>query len=250
MALFDKKKSYQLDKNGIIPSHIAIIMDGNGRWAKKRMMPRIYGHKEGMNTVKKIALHADSLGVKVLTLYAFSTENWKRPDEEVSFLMNLPIDFFDVFMPELKANNIRVNVIGWEDQLPKHTKEKVMDAVDQTKNNTGMVLNFALNYGSRQEITQVVKAVAEKISNDELSVDEVTEEYISNALFTGDLGEMRDPELLIRTSGELRISNFLLWQIAYSELYFTDEFWPDFSAESLEKAVADYQKRHRRYGGL
>ncbi|WP_373710775.1 polyprenyl diphosphate synthase, partial [Jeotgalibaca porci] len=124
------------------------------------------------------------------------------------------------------------------------------DAVDQTKNNTGMVLNFALNYGSRQEITQVVKAVAEKISNDELSVDEVTEEYISNALFTGDLGEMRDPELLIRTSGELRISNFLLWQIAYSELYFTDEFWPDFSAESLEKAVADYQKRHRRYGGL
>lgn len=250
MALFDKKKSYQLDKNGIIPSHIAIIMDGNGRWAKKRMMPRIYGHKEGMNTVKKIALHADSLGVKVLTLYAFSTENWKRPDEEVSFLMNLPIDFFDVFMPELKANNIRVNVIGWEDQLPKHTKEKVMDAVDQTKNNTGMVLNFALNYGSRQEITQVVKAVAEKISNDELSVDEVTEEYISNALFTGDLGEMRDPELLIRTSGELRISNFLLWQIAYSELYFTDEFWPDFSAESLGKAVADYQKRHRRYGGL
>ncbi|WP_373739987.1 isoprenyl transferase [Jeotgalibaca porci] len=250
MALFDKKKSYQLDKNGIIPSHIAIIMDGNGRWAKKRMMPRIYGHKEGMNTVKKIALHADSLGVKVLTLYAFSTENWKRPDEEVSFLMNLPIDFFDVFMPELKANNIRVNVIGWEDQLPKHTKEKVMDAVDQTKNNTGMVLNFALNYGSRQEITQVVKAVAEKISNDELSVDEVTEEYISNALFTGDLGEMRDPELLIRTSGELRISNFLLWQIAYSELYFTDEFWPDFSAESLEKAVVDYQKRHPRYGGL
>ena len=250
MALFDKKKSYQLDKNGIIPSHIAIIMDGNGRWAKKRMMPRIYGHKEGMNTVKKIALHADRLGVNVLTLYAFSRENWKRPDEEVSFLMNLPIDFFDVFMPELKANNIRVNVIGWEDQLPKHTKEKVMDAVDQTKNNTGMVLNFALNYGSRQEITQVVKAVAEKISNDELSVDEVTEEYISNALFTGDLGEMRDPELLIRTSGELRISNFLLWQIAYSELYFTDEFWPDFSAESLEKAVADYQKRHRRYGGL
>lgn len=250
MALFDKNKSYQLDKNGIIPSHIAIIMDGNGRWAKKRMMPRIYGHKEGMNTVKKTALHADSLGVKVLTLYAFSTENWKRPDEEVSFLMNLPIDFFDVFMPELKANNIRVNVIGWEDQLPKHTKEKVMDAVDQTKNNTGMILNFALNYGSRQEITQVVKTVAEKISNDEISVDEVTEEYISNALFTGELGEIRDPELLIRTSGELRISNFLLWQIAYSELYFTDEFWPDFSAESLEKAVADYQKRHRRYGGL
>lgn len=250
MALFDKKKSYQLDRKGLIPSHIAIIMDGNGRWAKKRMMPRVYGHKEGMNTVKKIALHADNLGVKVLTLYAFSTENWKRPNEEVSFLMNLPIDFFEVFMPELKANNIRVNVIGWEEQLPKHTQEKVMDAVDQTRNNTGMVLNFALNYGSRQEITEVVKAVADKVANNELTADEVTEDYISEALFTGSLGEMRDPELLIRTSGEVRISNFLLWQIAYSELYFTDEFWPDFNADSLDKAVADYQNRHRRYGGL
>lgn len=250
MALFDKKKSYQLDRNGLVPSHIAIIMDGNGRWAKKRMMPRIYGHKEGMNTVKKIALHADKLGVKVLTLYAFSTENWKRPDEEVSFLMSLPIDFFEVFMPELKANNIRVNVIGWEDQLPENTKDKVMDAVDQTRNNTGMVLNFALNYGSRQEITEVVKIVADKVAKNQLSADDITEEYISEALFTGGLGEFRDPELMIRTSGELRISNFLLWQIAYSELYFTEEFWPDFTAESLEKAVADYQNRHRRYGGL
>ena len=232
------------------PKTVAIIMDGNGRWAKKRGLPRTAGHKKGADTIRTVALAAQDMGIQKLILYAFSTENWKRPEEEVSFLMNLPIDFFDVFMPELKANNIRVNVIGWEDQLPKHTKEKVMDAVDQTKNNTGMVLNFALNYGSRQEITQVVKAVAEKISNDELSVDEVTEEYISNALFTGELGEMRDPELLIRTSGELRISNFLLWQIAYSELYFTDEFWPDFNAVSLEKAVADYQKRHRRYGGL
>lgn len=250
MALFDKKKSYQLDKNGLVPSHIAIIMDGNGRWAKKRMMPRIYGHKEGMNTVKKIALHADKLGVKVLTLYAFSTENWKRPDEEVSFLMSLPIDFFEVFMPELKANNIRVNVIGWEEQLPENTKDKVMDAVNQTRNNTGMVLNFALNYGSRQEITEVVKRVADKVAKNELSANDITEEYISEALFTGALGDFRDPELLIRTSGELRISNFLLWQIAYSELYFAEEFWPDFTGESLEKAIADYQNRHRRYGGL
>ncbi|MGP6139739.1 MULTISPECIES: isoprenyl transferase [unclassified Jeotgalibaca] len=250
MAFFEKKKTYPFDKEGLIPSHIAIIMDGNGRWAKKRMMPRVFGHKEGMNTVKKIALHADKLGVKVLTLYAFSTENWKRPEEEVSFLMNLPIDFFDVFMPELIENNIRVNAIGWGEQLPASTKEKVMQAVDQTKDNTGMILNFALNYGSRQEITQVVKKAAEKVSSKEIDLDDITEDYISNELFTGQLGENRDPELMIRTSGEVRISNFLLWQIAYSELYFTEEFWPDFTAESLEKAIADYQHRHRRYGGL
>lgn len=250
MALFEKKKSNQFEKDSLIPAHIAIIMDGNGRWAKKRMMPRVFGHKEGMNTVKKIALHADKLGVKVLTLYAFSTENWKRPDEEVSFLMNLPIDFFDVFMPELKANNIRVNAIGWGNQLPAETRDKVMQAIEETKNNTGMVLNFALNYGSRQEITQVVKDVAVKAANHEITPEDITEEYISQALFTGQLEELRDPELLIRTSGEVRISNFLLWQIAYSELYFTEEFWPDFNEESLEKAIADYQKRHRRYGGL
>ena len=225
-------------------------LSGNGRWAKKRMMPRIYGHKEGMNTVKKIALHADKLGVKVLTLYAFSTENWKRPDEEVSFLMSLPIDFFEVFMPELKANNIRVNVIGWEEQLPENTKAKVMDAVNQTKNNTGMVLNFALNYGSRQEITEVVKKVADKVANNELSANDITEEYISEALFTGGLGEFRDPELMIRTSGELRISNFLLWQIAYSELYFTNTYWPAFGKKDLYLAIYEYQKRHRRFGGL
>lgn len=250
MALFDKKKTYPFDKDGLIPAHVAIIMDGNGRWAKKRMMPRVFGHKEGMNTVKKIALHADKLGIEVLTLYAFSTENWKRPEDEVSFLMNLPIDFFDVFMPDLKKNNIRVNAIGWGEQLPETTKAKVMQAMDETKDNTGMILNFALNYGSRQEITEMVKKAAEDVATNKINIEEITEDYISDALFTGKLGSLRDPELLIRTSGEIRISNFLLWQIAYTELYFTDELWPDFNADSLEYALADYQHRNRRYGGL
>lgn len=250
MALFDKKKTYPFDKDGLIPAHVAIIMDGNGRWAKKRMMPRVFGHKEGMNTVKKIALHADKLGIKVLTLYAFSTENWKRPEDEVSFLMNLPIDFFDVFMPDLKKNNIRVNAIGWGEQLPESTKAKVMQAMNETKDNTGMILNFALNYGSRQEITEMVKKAAADVATNKINIEEITEDYISDALFTGKLGSLRDPELLIRTSGEIRISNFLLWQIAYTELYFTDELWPDFNADSLEYALADYQHRNRRYGGL
>lgn len=253
MAIFDntkEDKTVVLNKQGIIPAHIAIIMDGNGRWAKKRLMPRVYGHKEGMNTVKKIAVHASELGVKVLSLYAFSTENWKRPYEEVSFLMNLPIDFFDVFMPEIMENDIKITAVGSVDQLPEKTKSIIYKAIDKTKNNEGLILNFAFNYGSRLEIMNVVKEVAEKAAEGKLVPEEVTEEYISKHLSTGFLGTYKDPELLIRTSGELRISNFLLWQIAYSELYFTDVFWPDFSTSSLEQAIATYQNRNRRFGGL
>lgn len=250
MAFFEKSNNSHFDENGKIPNHIAIIMDGNGRWAKKRMMPRVYGHKEGMNTVKKIAIHANKLGVKVLTLYAFSTENWKRPTEEVFFLMNLPIDFFDVFMPELIENNIRVTAIGWIEYLPDKTKAVVQRAIEETKNNDGMILNFAFNYGSRQEIMEVVKDTAEKVKQGKIASEDITEEYISNQLFTGFLRDYQDPELVIRTSGEIRISNFLLWQIAYSELYFTDVFWPDFSTNSLNEAIAEYQHRNRRFGGL
>jgi undecaprenyl diphosphate synthase len=222
-------------------------MDGNGRWAQKKLQPRIFGHKEGMNTVKTITRHASELGVKVLTLYAFSTENWKRPNDEVSFLMKLPVDFFDTFVPELVEKNIRVSVMGYTDKLPDYTQKAVNDAIEMTKNNTGMVLNFALNYGSRAEITSAVKEIVAS----GVSAKEVNDEMISAHLMTGFLpDELRDPELLIRTSGEERISNFLLWQIAYSEFYFTDELWPDFKEESLERAIASFQKRNRRFGGL
>ena len=252
MALFkseNPKTDLQFDENGIIPAHVAIIMDGNGRWAKKKLMPRVYGHKEGMNTVKKITIEASRLNVKVLTLYAFSTENWKRPTDEVNFLMGLPIDFFDVFMPELMQNNIKVTTIGWIDQLPEKTLKVVQNAIEKTKDNTGLILNFALNYGSRAEILQATTMIAHDVAAGKLSADAITDDVFSGYLFTSGLGEWQDPDLLIRTSGEIRLSNFLLWQAAYSEMYFTEEFWPDFSIASLRAALAEYQHRNRRFGG-
>lgn len=253
MAFFrseDPKNELIFDEEGLIPAHVAIIMDGNGRWAKKRMMPRVYGHKEGMNTVKKIAIHASKLQIKVLTLYAFSTENWKRPNEEVNFLMGLPIDFFDVFMPEIMENNIKVTTIGWIEHLPEKTLKVVENAIEKTKNNTGLILNFALNYGSRLEISEAAKRIAQDVGNGTITSDDITEELFSSYLMTSQFGALQDPDLLIRTSGEIRLSNFLLWQAAYSEMYFTDDFWPDFSPKSLETALAEYQHRNRRFGGI
>ncbi|MBF0779583.1 MULTISPECIES: isoprenyl transferase [unclassified Granulicatella] len=250
MFFFSRKKQdkqVQFDSNGAIPEHIAIIMDGNGRWAQAKLLPRIAGHKEGMQTVKKIALHAKKLGVKVLSLYAFSTENWKRPNDEVSFLMKLPIDFFSTFIPELQENNIRVTTTGFIDALPEHTQKAVKDAVLQTQHNDGMILNFALNYGSRAEIVEAIKTIAVEFSE---NPQNITEEIVSDHLWSSHLGQYAEPDLLIRTSGEQRISNFMLWQIAYSECYFTDVFWPDFTQAALEEAIAVYQKRNRRYGGL
>ncbi|MGX6969779.1 isoprenyl transferase [Vagococcus bubulae] len=245
-----EEKTINFSKDGEIPKHIAIIMDGNGRWAQKRRLPRIAGHKEGMNNVKKITTHASKLGVKVLTLYAFSTENWKRPSSEVDFLMKLPVDFFDVFVPELVKENVKVNVMGYKDYLPKHTQKAVENAMEETKDNTGMILNFALNYGSRAEILTAVNELLNEAKQGNIT-EEVDEDMFSDYLMTASLGkELRDPDLLIRTSGEERISNFLLWQIAYSELYFTDSYWPDFSLENLEEAIGSYQKRQRRFGGL
>lgn len=256
--LFPQKNKYvqeeadfDFDATKAIPKHIAIIMDGNGRWAQNRRLPRIAGHKEGMETVKKVTKHASKLGVKVLTLYAFSTENWKRPTEEVNFLMQLPVDFFDTFVPELIAENVQVHVMGYTEYLPAHTQEAVKNAVAQTKDNTGMILNFALNYGSRAEIITATQAMAQEMLDTGASVDFLNEEQMSKHLMTGFLpDELRDPELVIRTSGEERISNFLLWQIAYSELFFTDALWPDFNGELLEMAIASYQNRNRRFGGL
>ncbi|WP_086312940.1 isoprenyl transferase [Enterococcus sp. 7F3_DIV0205] len=245
------ESKFTFNNEGPIPKHVAVIMDGNGRWAQNRRLPRIAGHKEGMNTVKKITKHASKLGIKVLTLYAFSTENWKRPTDEVSFLMQLPVDFFDTFVPELIKENVKVHVMGYKEFLPEHTQDAVERAIEQTKDNTGMVLNFALNYGSRAEIVTAIKDIAEKAANSELSAEDITETTIADHLMTGFLPEdLRDPELLIRTSGEERISNFLLWQIAYSELFFTDALWPDFNSELLESALASFQNRNRRFGGL
>ena len=233
-----------------IPHHIAIIMDGNGRWAQKRHLPRVAGHKQGIQTVKTITITASNLGVKVLTLYAFSTENWKRPSSEVNYLMQLPIRFFSTFVPDLVKNNVRVMVMGDIQRLPAKTQQAVNDAIADTANCDGMVLNFALNYGSRDEITRAVQEVAAAVQAGTISPEAIDEELVSQHLMTAPLGEFADPDLLIRTSGEERISNFLLWQLAYSELEFVPEHWPDFDAESLKRAIVEFQGRHRRFGGL
>lgn len=230
-----------------IPSHIAIIMDGNGRWANNRSLPRIKGHHEGMKTVKSVAKSANRFGVKILTLYAFSTENWKRPKAEVEFLMNLPEMFLSSFLPEIMELNMRVTMIGDFDSLPAHTKKALQTAMETTKDNTGMVLNFAMNYGSRDEMLRAMKAMLNDIQHGQLALEEVTEDMLSNYLYTADLPE---PDLLIRTSGEVRLSNFMLWQLAYTEFWFTDVLWPDFDEACLKEAIEEYQKRNRRYGGL
>lgn len=250
MAFNTKKNQNELLDKDNIPKHVAIIMDGNGRWAKKRHLPRIAGHKKGMDTVKTVTIAASKMGVKVLTLYAFSTENWKRPTDEVNYLMSLPLTFFSNFVPDLIKNNVSVKVIGYVDKLPEATQKAVRDAVEQTKDCTGMVLNFALNYGSRAEITTAVQNIAQKAVNGDLEIDQIDEQVISQSLMTGFLGELADPDLLIRSSGEERISNFLLWQIAYSELVFTDTYWPDFNADVFSDLIIEYQGRHRRFGGL
>ncbi|MBM7544123.1 undecaprenyl diphosphate synthase [Weissella beninensis] len=252
---FKGKKQPTIDSNETldlqrIPKHVAIIMDGNGRWAQQRHLPRIAGHKEGMNTVKKITMVANDLGIQVLTLYAFSTENWKRPDQEVNYLMGLPVTFFDTFVPELIANNIQVQVIGYTDQLPAKTQKAVNNAIEQTKNNTGMVLNFALNYGSRAEIVSAVQAISQEVVTNNLTIEAIDETLISEHLMTKQLNELADPDVIIRTSGEQRISNFLLWQIAYSEFVFIDEHWPAVDATIFKHALFLYQKRDRRFGGL
>ncbi|WP_167629851.1 isoprenyl transferase [Listeria valentina] len=230
-----------------LPKHVAIIMDGNGRWAKKRFLPRIAGHKEGMNVVKKITSYANEMGIEVLTLYAFSTENWKRPTDEVDFLMKLPVEFFDTFVPELIQENVKVNVMGYRDNLPLHTLRAVEKAIEDTKHCTGLVLNFALNYGSRAEIVTAMKEAIRELEKSGKKAEEITEADIEKHLMTNGLG---DPDLLIRTSGELRLSNFMLWQLAYSEFYFTDVHWPDFTEEDFLEAMIDYQNRSRRFGGL
>ncbi|SET40775.1 undecaprenyl diphosphate synthase [Salinibacillus kushneri] len=230
-----------------LPGHVAIIMDGNGRWAKKRGRPRAAGHKEGMKTIKKVVKKAVELNLNVLTLYAFSTENWKRPKSEIDFIMKLPNEFLDTYLQELIDNNVQVRTIGDFSELPAHTQQAVQTSIDKTAHNDGLILNFALNYGSRNEIVGAVTQIVNDVNKHRLTVDEINEEVISDRLYTKDYN---DPDLLIRTSGEVRISNFLLWQIAYAEFYFTDVLWPDFDENEFEKSLIEYQNRKRRYGGI
>lgn len=232
---------------GEIPAHIAIIMDGNGRWAKKRSLPRIAGHHEGMKVVKRVTKLANQLGVKVLTLYAFSTENWKRPKMEVDFLMKLPEEFLNTYLPELIEENVQVKIIGDESALPSHTYKAIEKAVKDTEQNDGLILNFALNYGGRTEIVNAAKALAEQVKSGTLNIEDIDEALFSKHLMTESI---QDPELLIRTSGEIRLSNFMLWQVAYSEFVFTDVLWPDFKEDHFLKAVGEFQQRGRRFGGI
>lgn len=231
-------------------NHVAIIMDGNGRWAKKRFLPRVAGHKQGMENVRNITISANRLGIKVLTLYAFSTENWGRPTEEVNYLMRLPIDFFVKFMPDLMAENVKVNVMGFLDELPPKTLATTKRAIETTKHNTGLVLNFALNYGSRREIVSTAQKLADEVASGKIQSSDIDEAMFSKNLMTGMFDEYQDPDLLIRTSGEQRISNFLLWQLAYSEMAFTDKYWPDFNEQDLKDMIDQYQNRDRRFGKI
>lgn len=242
--LDERKENAQQEQ---LPSHIAIIMDGNGRWAKKRSLPRVAGHHEGMKTVKKITRIANEIGIKTLTLYAFSTENWKRPKVEVEFLMRLPEEFLGTYLPELIEQNVQVQMMGNIELLPEHTKRAIKKAMDQTANNDGLILNFALNYGSRDEIVQAVQQIVHKVQEGKFSSNEISEELLNSYLMTKNLSE---PDLLIRTSGEVRLSNFMLWQLAYTEFWFTDTLWPDFNEACFMDAIENYQKRNRRYGGL
>jgi undecaprenyl diphosphate synthase len=230
-----------------IPGHIAIIMDGNGRWAQKRGMPRMAGHKEGISTVVKIVKAAVEYKVKALTLYTFSTENWKRPKPEVDTILKLPKEFLHIYLPELMANDVRIETIGDIEHLPAHTRKAVQYAVDRTRDNNGLQLNFALNYGGRQEILNAMKELFADINDAKLSMDEVDEQTFSKYLYTDGLP---DPDLLIRTGGEKRLSNYLPWQLAYTEFWFTDVLWPDFTEKEFIQALEEYGQRKRRYGGL
>jgi undecaprenyl diphosphate synthase len=230
-----------------LPKHIAVIMDGNGRWAKRRHLPRIAGHRAGASSVRQIIETCARMGIPALTLYAFSLENWRRPQLEVDFLMRLLREYLSQELPEIHRNNIRLLIIGRVEQLPAAVREDVRNAMELTAGNTGMKLAVALNYGGRAELVDAFNAILDKVRNNGATHAPVDEKMISDNLYTAGLP---DPDLLIRTSGEMRISNFLLWQIAYAEMYVTETLWPDFTRARLLEALVEFQKRERRYGGL
>lgn len=233
--------------NNAMPLHIGIIMDGNGRWAKKRGLPRHFGHQEGMKRVVDIVEAAKELNIKYLTLYAFSTENWKRPKLEVDALMNLLVVFIKNELDRLNKNNVKLNILGDISPLPELPRNQVLKAIEKTKHNDSMTLNIALNYGGRQELVKSFKDILSEVQKGNISIEDLDEKTISNFLYTKD---QPDPDLIIRPSGELRLSNFMIYQGAYSELWFSDVLWPDFNKTWLEMAISDYQKRNRRFGGI
>ena len=229
----------------MVPKHTAIIMDGNGRWAEQKGMPRIFGHQSGVSTVRKIVEAANKFNIKYLTLFTFSLENWNRPQREIDTLMSLLVQTLKDEFEDMFKNNIKLNAIGELDTLPDEVRDELDSIIQGTKDNTGMILTLALSYGGKQEIFKAVKEISDKVKNDTIFLDNFDDSLINEHLYTKNLP---DVDLLIRTSGEQRISNFLLWQIAYAELYFTDVYWPDFTEEDLEKAIVEYQNRERRFG--
>ena len=231
----------------IIPQHVAVIMDGNGRWAKEQGKPRTYGHYAGAERLKEIVRIADNIGLKALSAYAFSTENWKRPAAEVNFIMKLLDRYLTNEIETFQKNNVCVRFMGSREGLPKNVQEKMDNAVQKTKDNTGIILNLAINYGGQAEILEAVKKIAAEAKDGLLSIDEINIKSFESYLYTKDLPPL---DLLIRTGGDLRISNFMLWQIAYAEIWNTEIYWPDFSSEFFLQAVKDFQKRDRRFGGL
>lgn len=245
------KKSINRDVESIdmerLPNHIAIIMDGNGRWAKARNLPRSMGHRAGVETLKKTVRECSDLGIRYLSVYAFSTENWIRPKEEISALMDLLVEFLGKELDELHEENVIINYFGDISRLPGKCQSILKKSNNKTKNNSGLCLNLCLNYGGRNEIVKSFKEIYRDIKDGNVNIDDVDEDMISEHLYTSG---MPDPDILIRPSGELRISNFLIWQCAYSEFWFSDIFWPDFRIEHLHKAIVDYQNRSRRFGGV
>ena len=230
---------------GSLPEHVAVIMDGNRRWAKKHLMPVSYGHREGALRVKDLTKTCVDMGIKYLTVYAFSTENWGREKKEVDYLMGLLIEFIKKELNYLNDNNVKIKLLGNIEDLPEETKMEVKRSIEMTKNNTKLTLSIALSYGSRTEMIDAVKKVITDCENNKINIDEIDEESFKTYLYTNDIP---DPDLLIRTSGEIRLSNFLLYQLAYTEFYFTDIMWPDFNKEEFIKAIYSYQTRKRRYG--
>ena len=241
-----KEEKREVDLNNL-PQHIGIIMDGNGRWAKKRGLPRSAGHKAGAESLKKVITEANNMGVKYATVYAFSTENWKRPQKEVDYLMSLLMDYLVNAEKTLAGENVVVRAIGSRRELSEEMRRQIIKTENFTKNNTGIVMNIALNYGGREELVHAAREIARSVKNGEKDIDDITAEDINNNLYTR---TQPDVDLLIRTSGEMRLSNFMLWQVSYAEMWFTDKLWPDFKPADLREAIIDYQTRGRRFGGV
>ena len=241
-----KKEQREIDLNNL-PQHIGFIMDGNGRWAKKRGLPRSAGHKAGAESLKKIITEANNMGVKYATVYAFSTENWARPKEEVDYLMGLLMDYLVNAEKTLAGENVVIRAIGSRKELSEEMQRQIIKTENFTKNNTGIIMNIALNYGGREELVNAAKQVARRVKDGEKNVEDITAEDIQKGLYTS---EQPDVDLLIRTSGEMRLSNFMLWQVSYAEMWFTNKLWPDFKPADLRKAIIDFQSRGRRFGGL